>query len=129
MSIPSHNYVLQQGEDSVLEIVYKSGDPLAAADLTGYSVRMDVNTPDGVVPVFTFNSDDSDALTEDEAVLGTEGEITITVDRSITLPEGELFDHIGTALPFDLFLRNSLNKQKKILKGTLTFEPSETLWA
>lgn len=98
-------------------------------DLTGYSLRMDVRSADGVTNLFTFNSDDADALTADEATFGTQGQINIVVDRSVALPGGALENSVGQALTFDMFLRDTANKQKKILKGTITIEKSDTLWA
>lgn len=143
--VASHNYTWEQGEDLTLLMVYKTGLPGAETpvDLTGYSLRMDIVTPDGQRR-FTFNSDavtdvdpvepgdQADPVTE--AVLGTDGSISITIPRSLTLPGGEIYDDITANPPlltfnYDVFLRAPDNKQRKILKGQVTVERSYTLWS
>jgi len=126
--IASYDFVYEQGEDAVIAIVYSVDD--APVDLTGYSARMDVRL-DGVL-VYTFNTDDSDSSTDDEITVDSSGNVEVTIDRSLTLPSGELVNYIGETLTFDLFLRKPIGiggTQKKILKGTITFQQSETLWS
>lgn len=138
------NYTWGQGEDLVLSMLYKEG-PVGAevpVDLTGYSLRMDIVTPNGDRR-YTFNSEDIPDVdpgagttpdTDKEAVLGADGTINITVPRSLTLPGGVLHTDITAPTPlltfnYDVFLRNPANQQKKILKGTITVEKSYTLWS
>lgn len=128
IQVPSYNFVWQQGEDATINMVYKEGAPAVPIDLTGYSLRMDVRAVGGVTTLYTFNSDDTNPATDDEATFGTQGQIDIAISRAISLPGGALVDSIGQALSFDIFLRNTAGKQKKILKGTITIEGSETLW-
>ena len=143
--VAAHNYTWEQGEDLILAMLYKQG-PVGAevpVDLTGYSLRMDIVTPNGERR-YTFNSDavaDVDPTTPElegdtntEAVLGADGTINITVPRTLTLPNGELYSDINGTTPlltfnYDVFLRNPANQQKKILKGQITVEKSYTLWA
>ena len=139
-----HNYTWAQGEDLVLSLVYKSGPRGAEVpvDLTGYSLRMDLALNDGT-RIYTFNSDDiadvapeTQGATPDtdlEVTLGTAGEINIVVPRSVTLPGGEAFPFLDAANPvliynYDIFLRDTLDKQKKILMGQISVEKSVTLW-
>lgn len=139
-----HNYTWAQGEDLVMSLVYKSG-PLGAeapVDLTGYSLRMDIALSDGT-RVYTFNSEDIADVdnvtpgdtpdTNLEVTLGTAGEINITVPRSVTLPDGEAFQYLTADPPvliynYDIFLRDTTDKQKKILQGQISIEKSVTLW-
>lgn len=140
-----YNYNWEQGEDLTLLMVYKQGLPGAETpvNLTGYSLRMDIVTPTGERR-FTFNSDaiadvdpvvaGSQADPSIEATLGTDGTISITIPRTLTLPGGELYDDITANPPmltfnYDVFLRDTNNKQKKLLKGQITVERSYTLWA
>lgn len=137
--VPTYNYTWGQGEDLTINLIYKSGPPGAEApvDLTGYALRMDVASDAG--RKFTFNSDDiaDEAVDvvgpgDNEAVLGTDGSIAITVPRSLTLPGGAVYDDIvaeNNVFFYDIFLRDTSGKQKKILRGQITVEPSYTLWA
>lgn len=133
MAIPTHNFVFQQGEDGEISLVYKQ-DGLGV-DLTGYKLRMDVRNSVGVV-LFTFNSEDIvgdgardvSGTADNEAVLGSNGSIYIVVPRSASLGDGPLANAIGEALQFDIFLRGTNDKQRKILKGTITIEASQTKW-
>lgn len=139
--VATHNYTWQQGEDLTLSMLYKQG-PVGSeipVDLTGYSLRMDIVGADGLHR-YTFNSDDIPDPTVDEvgeldneAVLGADGSINITVPRTLTLPGGEIYTDITATTPnltfqYDVFLRDTAGKQKKILKGTITVEKSVTLW-
>lgn len=123
-------YALSLGSESEPEPV----------DLTGYSLRMDIVTPSGEWR-YTFNSDEiadldptepgsqPDAVTE--ATLGPDGSIEIVVSRALTLPGGELYEDITNnqlTFNYDIFLRNTGGKQKKVLKGTINVEKSYTLW-
>lgn len=128
MTVPTYNFVWQQGDDGIIKMIYKAGDPPVPVDLTGYGVRMDVKVTGNESPLYTFNTDDADGLTVDEAVVNNIGEINITVPRSVSLSGGSLEPHIGVVLNYDIFLRDTGNKQRKILKGTIVFEKSETLW-
>lgn len=129
--IPNYDFVWQQGEDGVIDMVYKQDS--VPVDLTGYKLRMDVVGKVGTQTyTYTFNSDDivDGTLndTVDEATLGADGTIHIVVPRSVTLAGGPLTNAIGTALEYDIFLRDTNDKQRKILRGTITIEASNTLW-
>lgn len=149
--VATHNYTWQQGEDLVLSMLYKEGPVGAevAIDLTGYALRMDIVGSDGVRR-YTFNSDDIAEVgvdevgtADNEAVLGADGTINITVPRTLTLTNGELWADLTNPTPnltfqYDVFLRNvsgapggtiPVGNQKKILKGSITVEKSVTLWA
>jgi hypothetical protein len=128
--VPTQDLVWQQGEDGEIDMVYKiNGTPV---DLTGYLVRMDVTAQGSSTVLFTFNSETADTGGEtesgDEATVNDQGEIYIVVPRSASLSGGQLFNYLDTALDYDVFLRNTSNKQKKILKGTITIQKSVTLW-
>lgn len=128
MAIPTYNFIWQQGEDGQINMVYSAGDPPTPVNLTGYSLRMDVTVPGGSTPLYTFNTNDSVGGTVDEATLDAAGNINIVVPRSVSLPAGELAGYIGQPLNYDIFLRDATGKQTKILKGTLKYEVSVTLW-
>lgn len=137
MTVPTQDYVWQQGEDGEISLVYKdsASQPI---DLTGWSLRMDIAATSG--RLYTFNSVTIDDLNADEilddsdttieATLGADGSIYISVPREETLPGGTLYDYLDQALSYDIFLRDAQTtpKQKKILKGTITIERSVTLW-
>lgn len=141
----THNYTWAQGEDLTIEMIYSTGPEGAETpvDLTTYSARMDIVGTDGARR-YTMNSDpitDVDPETagdqSDNVIeivnLTADGEITIEVPRTLTLPGGALYADITANPPqlvfnYDVFLRNGTNKQKKILKGTITVEKSYTLW-
>lgn len=131
MSIPTHNFTWQQGEDGEISLVYKqNGSPV---DLTGYSLRMDVRNPTSPGTVlFTFNTEGADAGGETdsgtEGTLGADGSIYIVIPRSASLGEGALASSVGQVLNYDIFLRDTNDKQKKILRGTIVFEESHTKW-
>lgn len=138
------NYVWQMGDDLNLSMIYKAG-PVGQAEpvnLTTHSLRMDIATPDGYPPLLVLNShdiSDTDPITtgnqEDktnEIDLTDKGEINIKVARLHTLPPAGVlysaYEEGDTVFNYDIFLRNSDGLQRKILKGTITLEPSVTLW-
>lgn len=133
---PTQDYLWPQGADLVIPMIYESGPDGAETpeNLVGGSLRMDIVTPDGT-SVYTFNTDDADPATADEATLGAAGEITIVVPRSLTLPpSGAVYMHLTANPPvitfnYDIFLRKADGKQEKLLRGAITIERSHTLWA
>lgn len=138
MSVPTYNYTWGQGEDLTISLVYKAGPDGAEVpvNLTGYSLRMDICDDTG--RLYTFNSADipdpvvdETGATDNEAVLGTDGSINITVPRALSLPGGAVYDAVeaeNNVFSYDIFLRDASNKQKKILRGQITVEASYTLW-
>lgn len=132
MATPTHNYVWPQGEDLVVSLVYKEGPEGSEVpiNLTGYTVRMDIVHPTTGAAIFTFNT--IEQTDPDEVVVGTDGSINITVPRTLTLPpDGDVYELMPgvTVFNYDVFLRNPSGKQKKLLRGTVTIEPSYTLWS
>lgn len=141
----TYDYTWDQGADLDISMIYKVGADVASAtaiDLTNYSVRMDIrkDTIDGT-RVYTFNSEDiaGDAAvdvagaTDNEAVLGADGSIKISVPRSLTLPpSGAVYTQMVSGsykFYYDIMLRNkTTNKQVKILQGIITVAKSATLW-
>lgn len=132
MSVPTHDFLWQQGEDGIIPIVYKDSNN-NPVDLTGASLRMDVAAQGSNSPLYTFNSSEVDDELDpdsDEATLGgAAGTINIVVPRSVTLGTGALSSSIGSALVYDIFLRRADGTQKKLLSGTITIAPSVTKWA
>lgn len=131
MAIPTHDFIWQQGEDGEISMIYKQNG--VAVNLTGYELRMDVKQAGSGTVLFTFNTADSDTGGEETsgdevAALGATGEIHVLVPRTASLTGGQLFNYLDAALSYDIFLRDSSEKQKKILKGTITIEKSTTLW-
>lgn len=134
--VPSYDYTWEQGDDLVLQMIYTSGADAGSAtpvDLTGYNVRMDIS--DGTTRVYTFNSitvtDVSPTDSTLEATLDSSGNILITIPRSLTLAGGAVYTALAAGKKvffYDVFLRDTLNKQKKILEGTITVNTSYTLW-
>lgn len=146
MSAATLDMIWEQGEDLVISMIYEEGvDEVSTSpvDLTGYSVRMDIKNDVGV-RLYTFNSlsiVDVDPLTTGnqpdtvtEAVLGNDGTINISVSRILTLPpNGPFYQQLSASPPktvfnYDIFLRNTVGLQTKILKGQVTLETSVTLW-
>lgn len=124
-----------------MSLIYKEGPTGSEVpvDLTGYSLRMDVVQSGVGTRVFTFNSDDIDDPAADnvgpadnEAVLGSDGTITIVVPRSLTLTGGAVANLFNASdslvLNYDIFLRNPAGLQSKILRGNVTVERSYTKW-
>jgi len=140
----TQNYAWEQGEDAEVNLIYKEkATPEATAlpvDLTGYSVRMDISKASDGTRVWTFNSSDNAGASpidevgsaDNEAVLNSSGEISISIPRSLTLPGGAIATAVTAGVlvfKYDLFLRSPSNKQKKLLTGQITINPSTTLWA
>lgn len=135
MATPTHNYEWPQGEDLEVSFLYKVG-PVGSevpVDLTGYTVRMDIVHPTSGNVIFTFNT--ADQADPDEVTVNNPdtGYVLVVVPRSITLPDGELYSYISGPTPllsfnYDIFLRSPADKQKKLFRGTITIEPSYTLW-
>lgn len=148
MTVPTHAYQWEQGTDLVLKFIYKEGatpETATPVDLTGYSVRMDIRASSSSGErVWTFNSatiadvdpilvgDQADSVLE--ATLGSDGSINITVPRSLTLPPtGAIYDQMTndppvTVFVYDIILRDTGDKQTKILSGTISVNASVTLW-
>lgn len=130
MTVPTYNLEWEQGEDGTINMIYKAGDPAAVVNLTGWQLRMDIATTTGTL-LYTLNTDDSNPATTDEATLGTQGEINVTVPRATSLGTGPLATYVGQTLKYDIFLRDNSGgggKQTKILKGSLVINSSVTLW-
>jgi hypothetical protein len=129
-TVPTYDFVWQQGEDGEINMVYKINN--LVVDLTGYKVRMDLKASGSGTVLFTLNSAGADTGGETtsgvEATLNTVGEIHMIVPRTASLSGGPLFNHLNTALNYDIFLRDASNKQRKILTGTITIQKSVTLW-
>jgi len=144
-SVEPYNFTWEQGEDFTFQLLYKTGTPGAEtpANLTGYSLRMDIyGLPTGII--YTFNSADIIDLdgsgpgttgdTTKEAVLGSDGTINVAVPRSLTLPGGAVYTELMAGrniFQYDVFLRDNgvPARQLKILSGTITVNKSVTLWA
>lgn len=139
----TQNYTWEQGDDSEVELVYKekadADSPATPVNLTSYSVRMDIAKQSDSVRVWTFNSSDNAGTSpidevgpaDNEVTLGSDGTISIIVPRSLTLPGGAIHAAVqsGTLVfKYDVFLRTPAGKQKKVLQGTITINPSVTLW-
>ena len=140
----TYDFVWSQGEDVTISLTYKSGPSGAEVpvDLTLYSLRMDVAGPNGAILTvlndkaiadadpFTAGSQPDNAY---EVTLGSAGQITINLYRTLTMPGTKINSYINanpatTEFPYDIFLRDSSNKQKKILSGKITVEKSVTKW-
>lgn len=140
MSVAEQNWTWEQGADLVMSMIYRTGPQgeETPVDLSDYSLRMDV-VYNGT-RMFTFNSSDIPGDTsvdqvgpaDNEATLGNDGTIRIAVPRSLTLEGGALFDSIVPnsilVLQYDIFLRDGSGLQFKLMKGTISVNPSETLW-
>lgn len=100
---------------------------------------MDIAVQSSGERVWTFNSDDlvgepeadSPGNEDNEATLNADGLIYIVVPRSLSLASGAIFEEMtvgNLVFDYDVFLRKPNNTQKKILKGTITINPSVTKW-
>lgn len=139
-----YDYTWHQGEDFVISLVYKAGAAGSEAEvnLSAYSLRMDIAAPNGNVLTVLNDKTVADADpytvgnqadTSYEVVLGTAGQISITLARSLTLPGGAFERYISanpaqTSFSYDIFLRDPAGKQTKILYGTLSLNKSVTKW-
>lgn len=145
MTVPSHAFIWEQGTDLVISFVYKEGPDGEEVPInlsTDYAVRMDIKTAEvGGTHLFTFNSEDIvetppvdvTGSADNEATLGTAGQINIVVPRSISLDGGalwELLEANTTGFFYDIILRKlSTDTQIKLLKGSITVNRGVTLWA
>lgn len=132
---PTYDYTWPQGEDLDITFTYKEGPDgqEQPKDISTYHLRMDVVDATGAL-LYTFNTLDPDLPGDQEATLGADGSVTIAVPRSLTLPNGELYDAISQGMlqfNYDIFLRDdgTPSKQKKLYRGSITIEPSYTLWS
>lgn len=138
MATPTYNYLWPQGEDLVISFRYSEGPDGSEVpvDLTGYTVRMDImNSANGNL-VYTFNT--AEQTDPDEITVTNDGWVNIVVPRALTLPpSGAIYTLMGGGNPvlvynYDIFLRKPIGAggtQKKLFRGTVTIEPSYTLWA
>jgi len=140
MAIPTYDAVWEQGEDFVMNILYKEND--VPFDFTDHIIRMDLAQGNNNSVVFTLNSEDVEGLdgegnpvdtagsTDNEISLDANGNITIVISRALTLPGGIIGDRILTnnKYAYDMFLRDPSGKQRKILVGSITVNKSVTLW-
>jgi hypothetical protein len=149
MAVASKDFTWEQGEDLEIAIIYKTGTSEANAtpkDLTGYSVRMDIRATDvSGNRIYTFNSEDvidldgagpnsDDDVVKEISQPGADGMIRITVPRSLTVQGGPIFELMSDTLnpvnifAYDIFLRDTDDKQAKILAGKIIVNRSVTLW-
>ena len=133
-----------QGEDYTLSLIYTSGPSGSEVpvDLTLYSLRMDIVGPDGkILTVLNDESiTDADPFTAGnqtdstyEVTMSNAGVIKITLSRGLTLPGGVFYRYINSNpatadFSYDIFLRDSTNKQRKIMYGDITVVKSVTKW-
>lgn len=138
------NYSWGQGEDLQISLVYKSG-PIGGevpVDLALYSLRMDIAGPDGKVLTVLNNASITDTdpnTTGDQTDTNYEvtmnepdtGGILIELSRALTLPGGSFYRYIQTGVEdfqYDIFLRDSVGKQIKLIQGTISISKSITQW-
>lgn len=128
--VPTYDFVWQQGEDGEINIVYKIND--LVVDLTGYNFRMDLKASTSGTVLYTVNTTGADTGGEttsgSEVTMNSVGEIHAVIPRTTALSSGPLFNHVNTALNYDIFIRDASNKQRKVLTGTITIQKSVTLW-
>lgn len=139
-----YNLVWDEGSDLIISITYKSGPEGAEVpvDLSLYKMRMDISGPDGKI-LSVLNDEaisDTDPFTAGaqadttyEVVLGNSGQIGITLSRALTLPGGSIYRYTSANpstinFNYDIFLRDSSDKQKKIVYGTINVVKSVTKW-
>lgn len=141
MSVGTYNWTWEQGDDLVMSMIYKEGPEGSEVplDLSAYSLRMDVVNTTTNARIFTFNSADIaeagvDVVgpADNEATLGADGSIRVVVPRSLTLPGGAVYAAMQAGkilvMQYDMFLRGADNLQRKFMKGTITVNPSYTIW-
>lgn len=132
MAIPEYPLSWQQGDDAEVFFYYKEGDPPAAVNLSTYQARMDISDATSKAIISLNSNDFSGPLdtpgnADNEITLGSDGRIYILIPRVLTI-NGILSSHVGENLTYDLFLRTPGGLQKKILKGNVMIERSNTLW-
>lgn len=136
MATPTYNYLWPQGEDLDITFTYKEGPDgeEVPVDLDGYTVRMDLVHPVTGAVIYMFNTAEQENPDEIVVNSGGDGIVLISVPRGLTLPPtGAVYEVMNdesiTVFNYDIFVRNPSNKQKKMYRGTITIEPSYTLWA
>lgn len=145
------NFTWAQGEDLAIALIYKEGAVGAETviDLSsGYQLRMDIVVPGTKERIYTFNTSSladvdpiqvgaqPDSVIEGVLSSGASStpNITISVNRNLTLPGGSVYAKMTgspavSVFAYDIFLRNvTADKQVKILTGSVTVEESNTLW-
>jgi hypothetical protein len=139
-----YNLSWDEGSDLSVAITYMSGPTGAEAivDLTAYKLRMDISGPDGKV-LSVLNDElitDTDLFTAGsqtdstyEVTMNAVGEISITLSRNLNLPGGPFYRYTAanpsvTSFDYDIFLRDSSNRQKKIVYGVINVVKSVTKW-
>lgn len=145
MVVPTLAMLWESGEDTDISFVYKVGAVGSEIEVdlsTDYSVRMDIRSNDtSSTLLYTFNSEDIEEIppvdivgpADNEVVLGEDGSISIPVPRALSLPGGAIFEYMKTnainSFVFDVMLRRkSIDKQKKILSGTIAINKTVTYW-
>lgn len=121
------NFTWQQGEDMTISLRYKEGPSQTKAvpvDLAnGFTARMSLanpNTPQ--TPLLTLTSESGDILLFTGI---NEPNIKVRLDKSHTLTGGVL--PVGSYV-YDLFIRNSVGDQIKVVEGTINVKRSITQW-
>lgn len=130
------DFTWQQGEDVTLKFWYKTkvNGVLTPQNLIGYKLRMDITGQAGnlVYVVINYATDDSSLTTlgaaSNEVILGVDGLISIIIPHTASLTNGPLANKIGELLGYDMMLRDTEGRQKKILQGTVVLEASQTKW-
>ncbi len=146
MAVATYSMIWEVGEDLELNFTYKQGptgeeEPVDLS--TDYAVRMDIRSNDtNKTLLFTYNSADIVETppvdvtggADNEITLGSDGTINIFVSRAAVLPAGTIYEYMKTnninSFVYDIFVRNTdINRQKKILAGTISLNDSVTRWA
>ena len=108
-----YDLTIDQGETFSQLITWQTGSPLAPVNITGMTARMQIRDSANLV-LFT--------LTETSGL--TLGGIAGTV--LIALTQEQTTALLVPVARYDLFLYGAADYKKKLLKGTVTINPSET---
>lgn len=145
MAAAEYDFIWEQGEDLVVDILYLVDDVGVDLSAPGNAVRMDIapllqNPASPSAAIFSLNSEDftSDPAldvvgdADNEVTLGAAGQIQMVVGRAATLSGGAIGDQLAAQqkeFKYDIFLREATGSlQKKILKGRITINGSVTKW-
>lgn len=121
------NFTWPQGEDMTISLRYKEGpsqSKAVAVDLAGgFTARMSLANPNvPQTPLLTLTSQGGDILLSSGV---NEPNIKVRLDKNHTLSGGVL---PPGSYVYDLFLRNELGDQVKVVEGTINIKRSITQW-
>jgi hypothetical protein len=112
------NFTIDQGSTWVQPILWQTGAPPAAVDITGYTARMQVRLMPGAPVVASLTTENGGI-----ALGGVAGTITLTMTASVSaaIPASGC-----TKYRYDLELISPGGAVRRFIEGTITIRPEIT---